>query len=289
MTCRIIETLSDISDQYDAVLCDVWGCYHNGIEPFPAATDALARYRATGGIVILLTNAPRPAASVKALLDRMGAPEDSYDAIVSSGAACQAALAGGEYGSNFLYVGPERDLHMLTGVGLEPADEDEEEAEAILITGLRDDLTEEPEDYAAEIEGWIDRELPMLCANPDIVVDRGEERSWCAGAIAQIYEEAGGDVVWFGKPHLPIYQRCHEVLADLAGRQVAPERVLAIGDGPATDVAGGMAAGLDVLFVTGGLTSTEFGPDVEQPMADPLEAFLAAEGLTPRFAIGRLR
>lgn len=287
MTCRIIGDLSEVSEHYDAVLCDVWGVFHNGIEPYPAAIEALTRYRENGGIVVLLTNAPRPAASVKRLLDQMGAPEESYDTIVSSGAACQAAVAGGAYGSNFLYVGPERDLHMLVDVGLEPADD--EDAEAILITGLRDDLTEGPEDYAAEIDEWVDRGLPMLCANPDIVVDRGEMRLWCAGAIAQDYEQAGGEVVWFGKPHLPIYARCHEVLEDLAGRAIAPDRILAIGDGPSTDVPGGIAAGLDVLFVTGGLSSTEFGPDVEHPEMEPLEAFLSAEGLAPRFAIGRLR
>ena len=287
MTCRILNSLSEVASDYDAVLCDVWGCYHNGIAPYPAAVRALQKFREGGGTVILLTNAPRPSASVKVLLDRMQAPEDSYDAIVSSGGACQAALSGGAFGDSFLYVGPDRDLHMLEDVGLTPVPE--QDAQAILITGLRNDLTETPEDYATEIARWTARGLPMLCANPDIIVDRGEQRSFCAGAIAQEYEKAGGKVIWFGKPHLPVYDRCHEVLAELAGQAIPKTRVLAIGDGVLTDVPGGIAAGLDTLFVTGGLSSTEFGDDVEHPEQAPLDAFLQGHGLTPKYAIGRLR
>ena len=287
MTVRIIQNLEQISDGYDAILCDLWGCYHNGVEIYEDAVEACRRFRDSGGIVVLLTNAPRPAPSVKALLDRMSAPEESYDAIVSSGAACQAAVAGGEYGEDFLYVGPDRDLHMLKDLGLEPADE--EDAEAILITGLRDDTTETPDDYLYELEDWSDRGLPMLCANPDIVVDRAEQRLWCAGAIAQIYEEAGGKVIWFGKPHAPIYDRCFTVLEDLAGRPVPKSRVLAIGDGIKTDVPGGLNAGLDVLFVTGGLSSDQFGQDVEHPDAALLQDYLHEQQLAPKFAIGRLR
>ena len=287
MACRIIQSLSEVSDSYDAVFCDLWGCYHNGLTPYSAAIAACQAFRRRGGRVILLTNAPRPAASVKRMLDRMGAPEDSYDAIVSSGAACQAALTGGRFGTRFHYVGPERDLHMLTDVGLlaEPLDA----ADAILLTGLRDDTTEEPEDYAVEIAAWKARELTVLCANPDLIVDRGEQRLWCAGAIAKKYEQAGGQVVWFGKPHRPVYDRCHEVLAELTGQDTPHERILAIGDGILTDVPGGLAAGLDTLFVTGGLSSTDFGPDVEHPEQAPLEAFLVEKDLAPQYAIGRLR
>ena len=287
MSCRIIQSLSEIGENYDAVFCDLWGCYHNGLTPYAAAVAACQAFRRSGGRVILLTNAPRPAASVKQMLGRMGAPEDSYDAIVSSGAACQAALTGGRFGARFHYVGPTRDLHMLTGVGLEA--EPLEVADAILLTGLRDDMVETPDDYAEEIHAWKTRGLTVLCANPDIIVDRGEQRLWCAGAIAQKYEEAGGDVVWFGKPHPPVYDRCHELLGELAGRQVPHGRILAIGDGILTDVPGGLAAGLDTLFVTGGLSSTDFGPDVEQPQQAPLDQFLAEKKLAPQYAIGRLR
>lgn len=287
MTCQIIQSLAEISPYYDAIFCDLWGCYHNGIETYPAAIAACQAFRSAGGKVILLTNAPRPAASVKAMLDRMGAPEDSYDAIVSSGAACQAALTSGRHGARFHYVGPERDLHMLTDVGL--SNTSLAEADAILLTGLRDDRTETPDDYAGDIAAWRAAGLVVLCANPDIIVDRGEMRLWCAGAIAQKYEEAGGEVLWFGKPHAPVYDRCHEVLAEIAGGRVPKERILAIGDGILTDVPGGIRAGLDTIFVTGGLSAADFGPDVESPQKAPLEAFLAETGLTPRYAIGRLR
>ncbi len=287
MPCRIINSLAEISDAYDAIFCDLWGCYHNGITPFPAAVAACQTFRAKGGKVILLTNAPRPGPSVKTTLDRMGAPEDSYDAIVSSGGACQAALLSGKHGAAFHYVGPDRDLHNLTDVGL--TTHPLEGASAILLTGLRDDTTETPEDYLAEIEQWRRRGLALLCANPDIIVDRGDQRLWCAGAIAQLYERAGGEVLWFGKPHQPVYDRCHEVLAELTGGPTPKARILAIGDGILTDVPGGLNAGLDTVFVTGGLSALDFGPDVEQPRQAPLDAFLTSQDLAPQFAIGRLR
>lgn len=287
MPVRILQNLAEISAVYDAIFCDLWGCYHNGITPYPAAVAACQAFRASGGHVILLTNAPRPAPSVKGTLDMMGAPEDSYDAIVSSGSACQAALASGQYGDRFHYVGPGRDTHMLADLGLAPVELDK--ASAILLTGLRDDRTETPDDYADEIAGWVARGLTVLCANPDIVVDRGETRLWCAGALAERHGEAGGDVVYFGKPHLPVYERCHEVLDELAGEATPKSRILAIGDGVRTDVPGGIAAGLDTIFVTGGLSARDFGADVENPDFDALQAYLDETGLAPRYAMGRLR
>lgn len=287
MSCRVIQNLSEIAGDYGAMLCDLWGCYHDGIRPYPAAVAACRDFRARGGRVVLLTNAPRPAASVRHFLDQIDAPPESYDEIVSSGGACQAALESGAFGHRVEYVGPERDLHMLTDIGIDPAQA--EQAEAVLVTGLRDDRTETPDDYAGEIAIWAARGLPMLCANPDIVVDRGHERLWCAGAIARDYEAAGGRVVWYGKPHRPIYERCFEVLEALTGRPMPRERVLAIGDGIATDVSGGIRAGLDVCFVTGGLAASELGPDPENPDPARLEAFLSEQGLGPRYAMGRMR
>jgi HAD superfamily hydrolase (TIGR01459 family) len=287
MTCRIIPSLARISDRYPALLVDLWGCYHNGITPYPAAVAALQAYRARGGIVILLTNAPRPAASVKTFLDRIGAPRDSYDGIMSSGAACQRALESGEHGDRFHYLGPPRDFHML--VGLEREDTPLDQADAILCTGLRDDQTETPADYAAEMAAWQVRGLTLLCANPDLIVDRGEQRLYCAGSLALAYEQAGGNVVWFGKPHAPTYAQSFHLLAEIAGREVAAQDVLAIGDGIRTDVKGGLDAGLDVLFVTGGLSATELGADPEHPDPAHLDAYLADHGAAPQFAIGRLR
>ena len=287
MTCRIIQSLAGVGGGYQALLVDLWGCYHNGLAPYPAAVAALRAYRAAGGIVVLLTNAPRPASSVKAFLDRIGAPEDSYDGIMSSGAACQRAVASGEHGHRFHYVGPPRDLHMLTGLGL--ADTALERADAILCTGLRDDRAETPADYFEAMADWHARGLRLLCANPDLIVDRGEQRLYCAGALALAYEQAGGEVVWFGKPHRATYQQSFHLLEELAGREVAASKVLAIGDGIRTDVKGGLDAGLDVLFVTGGLSAGDVGTDPEHPGPARLDAYLAEHGVAPQYAIGRLR
>jgi HAD superfamily hydrolase (TIGR01459 family) len=287
MTCRIIPSLARIANRYQAMFVDLWGCYHNGITPYAAAVKALQAYRAQGGIVILLTNAPRPASQVKRFLDRIEAPEDSYDGIMSSGAACQRALSSGDYGKAFHYVGPPRDLPMLTGLGLEDTPLDR--AGALLCTGLRNDRGETPADYAAEMADWKARDLTLLCANPDLVVDRGEERLYCAGALAQAYEDAGGEVVWFGKPHGPTYDQSFGLLAEIAGREIARADVLAIGDGVRTDVKGGLDFGLDVLFVTGGLSAAELGADPENPDPEHLDAYLAKHGVAPKFAIGRLR
>ena len=287
MTCRIIQSLAGSGGAYEALLVDLWGCYHNGLAPYPAAVAALRAYRAAGGIVVLLTNAPRPASSVKAFLDRIGAPEDSYDGIMSSGAACQRAVAGGEHGHRFHYVGPPRDLHMLTGLGLE--DTALGRADAIICTGLRDDTAETPADYFEAMADWRARGLTLLCANPDMIVDRGEQRLYCAGALALAYEQAGGEVVWFGKPHRATYQQSFHLLEDLTGREVAAQAVLAIGDGIRTDVKGGLDAGLDVLFVTGGLSAGDVGADPEHPDPARLDACLAEHGVAPQYAIGRLR
>ncbi|MEM1277033.1 MAG: TIGR01459 family HAD-type hydrolase [Pseudomonadota bacterium] len=287
MTCTVISALSDIAEGYDAILCDLWGCYHNGIEPYEAAVAACRAFKSSGKTVVLLTNAPRPADQVKTFLNRIGGPEDSYDAIVSSGAACQAALTSGRHGTAFYYLGPDRDLHMLTGPGLQPVAE--EEADAVLCTGLVDEWNEDLEDYADQLGRLRARGLPLLCANPDIVVDRGEKRFWCAGALARLYGEIGGEVLYFGKPHRPIYERSLEVLAETAGREIPMERILAIGDGPATDVKGGCDFGLDTLFVTGGLAAGELGPDPEHPDPALLKSYLSAHQLSPRYAIGRLR
>lgn len=284
---RIVSSLAEIGGAYEALFCDLWGCYHDGIRPFPAAVAALQAYRRGGGRVILLTNAPRPAASVQRFLDGMAAPGDSYDAIMSSGTACQRALASGAHGRRFHYVGPERDLHMLSDIGLAPAAL--EEADAILCVGLRDDRSETPADYFDEMAGWLERGLALLCANPDLVVDRGEQRLYCAGAIALAYEQVGGRVVWFGKPHAPIYREAEALLAEVAGRAISRERILAVGDGIRTDVAGGLAFGLDVMFVTGGLSAEALGTDPEHPEPARLDAYLAEHGVAPDYAIGRLR
>ncbi|MEL6980387.1 MAG: TIGR01459 family HAD-type hydrolase [Pseudomonadota bacterium] len=283
---RILERLDAVAAAYDVLFCDVWGCFHNGVAPYPAAVSALQRFRAGGGVVVLLTNAPRPNPPIHQHLAGMGAPRDSYDVIVSSGDATRAVLADHRYGRRIHIVGPERDAAIWDGVEIIHAPL--ETAEAILCTGLFDDETETPEDYAALIAEGVARELPMLCANPDIVVDRAETRLYCAGAIAAAYTEAGGRSEYFGKPHAPIYERAMAEATRLKPG-LDPRRILAVGDGVNTDVLGAEQAGLDALFVTGGLAADDMGADPEHPDPARLAAFLRAEGRAPRYAIGRLR
>ncbi|MEO1470077.1 MAG: TIGR01459 family HAD-type hydrolase [Pseudomonadota bacterium] len=290
---RLIDSLDDVAEDYDALLVDLWGCYHNGLEPYGAAIDTLRRFRARGGIVVLLTNAPRPACGVARFLAAIGAPEDTHDAIMSSGEACQRAMRAGQHGRAFHYVGPERDLSMLGDLGLAPVPV--EAADAVLLVGFEDDQAETPESYDDRIATWKARGLPLLCANPDIVVDRGDERLWCAGAIAERYEQAGGAVIWYGKPHPPSYTWALGQIAETAGREIPRARILAMGDSLHHDVEGANAQGIDALWVTGGIATAAVAspahPDPDHPDPARVEALLATEPAArrPRYAIGRLR
>lgn len=291
---RIISNLAEIAPLYDAVFCDLWGCLHNGVALFPSAVAALRSYRAEGGQVILVTNAPRPKASVIAQLAALGLPEDAYDDIATSGDAAQFGMLSELVGRNVYHIGAEKDepffnsfdatlapLAARSALKRVPL----EQAEGVICTGLVDDLTETPEDYHALLHDCLRRKLPMLCVNPDIVADFGDKRLWCAGALADYYAQIGGEVVYFGKPHAPIYDLSHEKLRPL---ETAP-RILCIGDGIHTDVLGGIEAGLDTLFITQGIAAGAFGSDPLNPAADLLERWLAAQDIAPTYAIGFLR
>ncbi|MFE3838627.1 TIGR01459 family HAD-type hydrolase [Pseudogemmobacter sonorensis] len=292
---RIISSLAEISDQYDAVFCDLWGCLHNGREPFPAAVAALRAFRARGGRVVLLTNAPRPKSSVAAQLDAMGVPHDAWDEIATSGDAAQLALVMGAVGREVYFIGAEKDEPFFTDftpdIAAVAADQPPvartalDRAQGVVCTGLRDDLTETPADYRAELLMAKTLGLPMLCANPDIVVDYGDKRLWCAGALARDYETMGGRALYFGKPHPPIYDLARRRMGDSAGES---PRILCIGDGIATDVQGASGEGLDVLFITGGIDTAAFGADSARPDAARLAAWLAERQLSPAWAMGHL-
>lgn len=294
---QIIPNLAAVSARYDAVLCDLWGCLHNGLAAYPAAVAALQQYRAAGGKVVLLTNAPRPKSSVVAQLDRLGVPKDAWDEVVTSGDAAQYALLTGAVGRRVYHIGAPKDEVFFTDFADDLAAVRAREApitrvpldqaEGIVCTGLVDDLTETPADYRAILLNGKTRGLPMLCANPDIIVDMGDKRLYCAGALAEAYEKMGGEALYFGKPHPPIYDLARRRLAALGGRD--DPQFLAIGDGIATDIQGGMAEGIDTLFVTGGIEAESFGPDPERPDAALLQAWLDGRLLSPTFAIGRLR
>ncbi len=286
---RIIQSLSDISNDYDALFCDLWGVIHNGREVFPAAVDALQSFRRKGGRVVLLTNAPRPFPGVKAQLARLGAPADCYDLIVTSGDASQNAVAAGLYGKRIYHVGPDRDFLFFDDHNGQPLDVTRvsiEEADAIICTGLWDDQTETPDDYRHLILNGLNRQLTMLCANPDIEVDHGDKRIYCAGAVGAAYAEAGGTVHYYGKPHSPIYQLSSTLLTQQFGVDIPKERILAVGDGILTDVPGAIGENIDCLFVAGGLAAEQIGIVNGDPNVDGVRNYLDAAGLAPKFTIG---
>jgi len=287
---QIINALSEISDNYDALFVDLWGCVHNGIRAFDAANAALAAYRRRGGKVVLVTNSPRPRASVERQVDRFGVDREAWDCIASSGDSARSAMFQGAVGQNVYFIGTEGELSFFEPLHLldNPIDihrVDLEQAEGIVCTGLY--AGETPQDYRAPLLYAKQKGMKLLCANPDIVVDRGETREWCAGAIAQDYADMGGTSLYFGKPHPPIYDLARRRLAAL-GVDIADDRILAIGDGITTDIQGAMGEGIDSLFITGGLAAQETRTQ-DQPDADALADYLAKSGYDPKYSIGFLR
>jgi len=264
-TLRFAERLRDLVGGVDVVLSDIWGVVHNGLVAFPEACEALHSFRTQGGTVILITNAPRPADSVQRQLRKLGVADDTYDAIVSSGDLTRHFVAD-RPGQKIFWIGPERDSSIYRGLDatLAPL----EQADYIVCTGLFDDETESAENYRAMMMQAHARKLPLICANPDIVVERGDRLVYCAGAIAELYRELGGEVIFYGKPHRPIYERAMARAAGRHGRTTPLNRVLAIGDSVRTDLAGARGFGIDCLFVTRGIHAEDFeGVDQLDPAA----------------------
>ena len=278
------ERFSALAAGYDAVLSDVWGVIHNGVAVFPEACDALARFRAGGGRVVLITNAPRPGAVVVKLLDQLAVPHEAYDAIVSSGDVTRAVMAG-RPGKSVLHIGPERDLPIFDGLGLHFVSL--EQADYVVCTGLSHDEVETPENYRELLGRMRARGLFMLCGNPDLVVERGERLVYCAGAIADLYGEMGGEVLYAGKPYRPIYDQALDQVADLDGRRPALDRVLAIGDSVRTDLKGAADLGVDCLFVTAGIHAEELGSR-HDPDVTVLAKIFADAGIAPKAVTRRL-
>jgi HAD superfamily hydrolase (TIGR01459 family) len=273
-----------LADRYDVLLCDVWGVVHNSVVAFADACTALSRFRRQGGTVVLITNAPRPSTVVTTILDGLGVAREAYDAIVSSGDVTRAIIAA-RAGQRAFHVGPQRDVPMFAG--LDTPLVAVESADYVVCSGLYDDTTETAQDYQALIETMLARGLTMVCANPDVVVERGDKLVYCAGAIADLYAAAGGSVLYAGKPYRPIYEQAVEVARAVRGREIAHARLLAIGDSVRTDLKGAAAFGIDCLFVTAGIHAEELGGR-DRPDAAALDDIFSAAGLAPKAVTQRL-
>ena len=281
---EIIDGLGAIAGRYEVLLCDVWGVIHDGVQAFDAPCAALARWREERGPVILISNSPRPACVVQGQLDALGVPRAAWTALATSGDVTRTLLAARAPGPAWR-IGPERDAPLYEGLGLTFSGPDE--AAFIACAGPDDDEVETPEDYRQRLAAAAARGLPMICANPDIVVQRGARLIYCGGALAALYETLGGQAIMAGKPFAPIY----DLAFDLAAGEMSavPDRphVLAIGDGVATDIAGAATQGLDALFVAGGIHAEELlGPDGR---LDPDALARRLAGAPAAFAIDKLR
>lgn len=269
-----IEGLSELAADYDAILCDVWGVLHNGMAVWPEAAAALQRFRETGGVVIMITNAPRPREPVMQQLENLLVPDGVYDNMVTSGDVTRNLIE--QLEGSLFHIGPERDFSLYEG--LDVTFSEPEEAVGVVCTGLFDDRKETLEDYRELLDRIAALELPFICANPDIVVEYGDRLLWCAGALARDYAALGGDTRIVGKPHAPIYEHASEKLLEVLGEVPDKSRILAIGDGLPTDLAGARDFGIDALFVSDGIHLEEYKDDED---GAKLQKFLAANKVSP--------
>lgn len=249
-----IQGLSELAGRYDVLLCDVWGVIHNGRESFPAACAALARFKAEVGPVILISNAPRPHPPVVEQLDALGVPREAWTRLVTSGDATRPLLAERAPGPVWA-IGPEHQEVLYHDLGMTFGDHDD--AAFISVTGPYDDENDEPGDYRERFSACVARGLDLICANPDIVVQRGDKLIYCGGALAQLYESLGGRAFMAGKPYAPIYAMALDRAEAELGRSIDAARVLCVGDGLPTDVRGANARNLDILFVANGIHGAE--------------------------------
>ncbi len=283
---RRVSGLSELAGDYDLILCDVWGVIHNGIAAFPAACAALSKARAQGVSVVLVSNAPRPSAFIITMLRNLGVPASAYDAVVTSGDVTRSLLAS-RAGARIFHLGPPRDLGTFDDIDVVKTDI--ANAELVVCTGLLDDEVETPADYANWLAEVKARGLPFICANPDIVVERGSRLIYCAGAIARAYEEIGGETIYCGKPYRPVYEVALARAAALRPQGVGEGRVLCIGDALRTDIIGATGAGFDSLFIASGIHAEELNaqegsePDAEA-LANLFSGHAHPRGVMPRLA-----
>lgn len=276
MPTQRIKRLDELLPNYDVILCDVWGVLHNGVDAWTQAYKALMRARDAGTKVVLITNAPRPSPKVIEQLGLLGVPSEAYDAVVTSGDVTRTLIA--DSSRKVFHLGPQRDMAIYEGLEVDLVDQ--QDAEAVVCTGLFDDDSETPDDYTDRLQQMKDRDLPFICANPDIVVEKGERLIFCAGALARAYAELGGETYIAGKPYKPIYEEAIRIAEKLLNAQVDRSRVLAIGDGMPTDVKGAMDNNLDLLFISDGIHSREYGQP-GAPDDNKLDAYLDEHNAAP--------
>ena len=290
---KVIKHLKQISSEYNVLFCDIWGCIHNGKKAYTKALNALIEFKMDGGFVMLLTNAPRPKSAVKAHLSSLGIFDEHYNDITTSGDAAQNSMLSGDVGTRVFHLGPERDLSFFTDLPRDIKFKNNIErvgltsAEGIVCTGLFNDLTETPENYKDIIKHGVNKKLNLLCVNPDIFVDVGAIRVWCAGGIAAAFTKAGGNSIYCGKPHKQIYSLAY---SKLKKHNIKTPKILCIGDGINTDILGGKKEKLDTLFVCGGLSGPELGMknNFELPNKKRLEELFKKNNILPTVSIGYL-
>ena len=287
----MIKSLDDVSDKYDALFVDLWGCVHNGVKAYTSANDSLKKYRAKGGKVVLVTNSPRPRSGVEKQLTKFGVDPEAWDFIATSGDSARMAMFQGVVGNKIYFIGTPYEENFFEALNVieNPVNIERvslDRAQGIVCTGPFNSL-ENLDVYFSDFEFAKKRGLKFLCANPDIIVDRGSVREWCAGALAKMYADLGGESLYFGKPFRPIYELARKRLYS-SGFEINDKRILAIGDGITTDILGAEKEGIDSLFITGGLAALETGTK-EQPDLGLLEHYLKEQNLNPAYSIGFLR
>tara|TARA_B100001287_G_scaffold3275_1_gene2517 strand:+ start:1010 stop:1873 length:864 start_codon:yes stop_codon:yes gene_type:complete len=287
----VIKSLGDVSDRYDALFVDLWGCVHNGVKAYTSANDSLKKYRAKGGKVVLVTNSPRPRSGVEKQLTKFGVDPEAWDFIATSGDSARMAMFQGVVGNKIYFIGTPYEENFFEALNVieNPVNIERvslDRAQGIVCTGPFNSL-ENLDVYFSDFEFAKKRGLKFLCANPDIIVDRGSVREWCAGALAKMYADLGGESLYFGKPFRPIYELARKRLHS-SGFEINDKRILAIGDGITTDILGAEKEGIDSLFITGGLAALETGTK-EQPDLGLLEHYLKEQNLNPAYSIGFLR
>jgi HAD superfamily hydrolase (TIGR01459 family) len=275
---------ADLAAGYDVILSDVWGVMHNGETASPDASEALSRFREAGGVVVFITNAPRPGQTVIRQLDYFGVSRDAYDGIVSSGDVTRGVILK-RPGQSIFHLGPKRNEAIFTGLDLKFAPL--ETADYVICSGLFDDTVETPDNYRDMLTRIRSRNLFMVCGNPDVIVEVGDKLVYCAGAIADLYGEMGGEVLYAGKPHPPIYEQALGLAERARGKPAARARVHAIGDSVRTDLPGAVNFGIDCLFVTAGIHAEELGAR-DDPDPHAVARMFAGSGLEPRAVTRKL-